>query len=243
MQAANGFAWGSDLKRWSANPVPLPNQIRTSSQCVDYLTAHQNARGGTAHIAMCVISVMKGIQCTNTERAPTPAHWRMGRKGSDVYLPSHHLSMLQSGKLEPSSICITFLTIELNSKTMTLSLPSSKLDSIITELQSWTPRARATKHQLQSLAGKLNYAARVVRGGGTFLRWLLNCICSLQKPYHKARISGAMLQDIQLWQNHMSTFNGISVYIPAWDVVTVITDACGTCSVLIDCYMLHSVLL
>ena len=131
-------------------------------------------------------------------------------------------------KLEPPSTCITFLGIELNSKIMTLSLPSSKLDSIITELQSWTPRSRATKRQLQSLAGKLNYAARVVRGGRTFLRQLLNCICSLQKPYHKARISGAMLQDIQWWQNYMSTFNGISVCIPAWDVVTIITDACGT---------------
>jgi hypothetical protein len=41
-------------------------------------------------------------------------------------------------------------------------------------------RARATKRQLQSLAGKLCHAAKVIRGGRTFLRRLFSCISKLK---------------------------------------------------------------
>ena len=65
---------------------------------------------------------------------------------------------------------ITFLGIEICSISMYLRLPKDKLLSLREELALFLHRKRASKHQLQSLAGKLNWAAAVVYGGRVFLR-------------------------------------------------------------------------
>ena len=129
-------------------------------------------------------------------------------------------------KLVAPSSQLIFLGITLNSETMTLSLPTNKLESINDTLASWRTKTRASKRQLQSLVGKLSHAAHVVRGGRTFLRRMFNTLRALKRPNHKTRITGALLQDIVWWQNFMPSFNGISACIPSWDAVTMMSDAC-----------------
>ena len=71
---------------------------------------------------------------------------------------------------------LTFLGIDINSVSMQLSLPENKLLELRRELASFMGRQRASKQQLQSLAGKLNWAASVVYGGRAFLRRIINAI-------------------------------------------------------------------
>lgn len=52
---------------------------------------------------------------------------------------------------------------------MQLSLPQGKLDELRYELEALMQRKRASKQQLQFLAGKLNWAASVVYSGRVFL--------------------------------------------------------------------------
>ena len=58
--------------------------------------------------------------------------------------------------------CLTFLGIEIDTATMVKRLPSENVLALKTELEVFAKRKRASKRQLQSLAGKL--------GGGCGLR-------------------------------------------------------------------------
>ena len=78
----------------------------------------------------------------------------------------------------------------------------------------------------RQLAGKLNYASRVVRGGRTFLRRLLDAINALRLPHHKACIQGALLQDILWWDHCMYGFNGTAAVPNAQSTRAVLTDTC-----------------
>jgi hypothetical protein len=59
---------------------------------------------------------------------------------------------------------------------------------------------RASKKQLQSLAGKLNWAPAVIRGGRVFLHRIIDCITSLERDWHKILLKGEVLADIAWWR-------------------------------------------
>lgn len=130
-------------------------------------------------------------------------------------------------KLVAPCTCLVFLGIQIDTVQCNLALPEDKLQDICALLDAFLKMRRATKRQFMSLAGKLNFAARVVRGARTFLRRLLNCIAKLKQPHHKARVQGAVRQDILWWQKFMRQFNGIASFIEDNPLSTVMTDSCN----------------
>ena len=64
---------------------------------------------------------------------------------------------------------LTFLGIEIDTVLRQLCLPDSKLCELRQLLSDTLLKRSITKRELQSLVGKLNFAARVVFGGRTFL--------------------------------------------------------------------------
>ena len=62
-------------------------------------------------------------------------------------------------KVVDPTTSITFLGIEIDSSTMELRLPADKLSLLRLELDDFKVRKRASKKELQSLAGKLNWAS------------------------------------------------------------------------------------
>ena len=66
--------------------------------------------------------------------------------------------------------CITFLGIEMDTIAMVLRLPPYKLQRLQQEIQQWCQRKFCTKRELQSLAGSLQHACKVVRPGRSFTR-------------------------------------------------------------------------
>jgi hypothetical protein len=68
---------------------------------------------------------------------------------------------------------LSFLGVEIDVDLRTLSLPDKKLTEVKQLLVNWSDKKKATKRDVQYLVGKLNWCARVVRGGRTFLRHLL----------------------------------------------------------------------
>ena len=135
---------------------------------------------------------------------------------------------INMSKAVPPCQILTFLGIELNSKAMTISLPENKLQGIKATLHEFIGKVRATKRQLQSLAGKLNHASKVVRGGRTFMRRILNSIRVLKKKDHKCKLNGAVMKDILWWNEFMSQFNGVENCIRVNEAVCAATDACLT---------------
>ncbi|CAC5425464.1 unnamed protein product [Mytilus coruscus] len=100
-----------------------------------------------------------------------------------------------------------FMRVEIDPIAMELRLPGDKLSLLNQELTDFGNRRRTSKKQLQSLAGKLNWASTVVHGGRVFLR-IIDSITQLQGDWHKILIKGDIMQDILWWQNFISTFNG-----------------------------------
>ena len=116
-------------------------------------------------------------------------------------------------KLEPPVQIITFLGIEIDSINSTLSLPGKKLEELSEELAKWQTKNKATKHELQQLIGKLNWGAKVIKGGRTFLRRLIDLMCTLKRKHHHVRLNSSAKADIQWWANYISIFNGTASFI------------------------------
>ena len=130
------------------------------------------------------------------------------------------------GKVVDPTRKITFLGIELDSEDMCLRLPQDKLTIFREELQSFLTRKRATKRQLQSLAGRLSWAAGVVKGGRVFLRRIFNKISLLRHGCHRTILSSDIRQDIMWWSQFMETFNGKATVIDSKPIDCAFTDAC-----------------
>ena len=145
------------------------------------------------------------------------------------------LALLQSlgfiinwNKVEPASQQITFLGINICSVTHQLSLPQEKLQEIKTLLHTWEGKKKATKLELMKLVGKLNWAARLVRGGRTFLRRLIDIMCSLRRKHHRIRLTASARADIAWWLDFMQIFNGTVCFIhnTAAPTAYLTSDAC-----------------
>ena len=85
---------------------------------------------------------------------------------------------------------ITFLGIDIDSVNMTLRLPD---ESFIRCGKS------ASKKQLQSLAGKLNFCASVVYGGRVYSRRIIATLNALKADNHKIKLNDDILADISWW--------------------------------------------
>ena len=136
---------------------------------------------------------------------------------------------------------ITFLGIEIDSVAQELRLPDDKLTRISSSLQTWSSRKSATKKELQSLAGTLEDAARIIRPGKTFLRRLYEAIASLAKPHHHIRLNAALRSDVGWWQAFIREWNGISLLsaiCPSTPTTSITSDTSGSwgCGAFWDCF-------
>lgn len=122
---------------------------------------------------------------------------------------------------------LVFLGIQIDTESCEIALPEDKLQDIKHVIASFRQKRRASKRQLQSLAGKLNFAAKVVRGGRTFLRRILNCIARLRRPHHKAKIAVEVQKDIHWWSSFMDQYNGVAAFIDTINIAPILTDACS----------------
>jgi len=130
-------------------------------------------------------------------------------------------------KLEGPVQRLTFLGITLDTRNMTMELPPDKLLDLHNCLIKTKNAAKLTKRQLQSLAGKLSWCTQVIYGGRFHLRRLLDRIKMLNKPWHRSRITKAMLQDIDFWLFWLPHFNGCMSMVDVRPLTPVYLDACN----------------
>lgn len=100
-------------------------------------------------------------------------------------------------KLVPPTQRLTFLGVQLDTTDCTMTLPAGKLTELQDVVLEFQNKQRASKKQLQRLAGKLNWACRVVYGGRTFLRRILDTLNSLSSS-GKFKLNGKFRSDI-MW--------------------------------------------
>ena len=121
---------------------------------------------------------------------------------------------------------ITFLGLDIDTFDCTLSLRTEKLLKIREELRQFSEKTRATKRQLQRLAGLLNWACQGIRGGKFFMRRILDAIKPLQQQHHKVKLSKEFKKDVEWWLCFLFTFNGV-VYYNTGQTHHLHVDACN----------------
>lgn len=102
-------------------------------------------------------------------------------------------------KVEGPRTIIRFLGIVIDSELMTFELPSDKLSEFVSLLLSYTNRKRASRSQLETLCGKLSWAAQVISGGRTFLRRIIDMKQAIVGRHHKVLLSPEFYEDLSWW--------------------------------------------
>jgi hypothetical protein len=131
-------------------------------------------------------------------------------------------------KVEGPSPSLSFLGVQIDCVTRTLSLPPKKLSKFKELIASWSLKTKVSKKDLQHLVGKLNWCARVVFGGRSFMRNLINLIAKLKKSHHRIRLSKPAKDDISWWVTGLEYFHGTTGFLcdsplPSYEFAT---DSC-----------------
>ena len=119
---------------------------------------------------------------------------------------------------------LPFLGIVIDTMSCSLYLQEHKVAKLYESLQEFSARKRASKRQLQRLAGQLNWACQAVMGGRFFLRRILDAVNSLKQSYHKCKLTAAFKLDVKWWLSFLDRFNG-KVYYRVCDTFVVGTDS------------------
>ena len=131
-------------------------------------------------------------------------------------------------KLEGPATVLTFLGIEIDTKEMILRLPITKLVELQDLVTSWLGKKSCLKRELQSLAGKLQHACKVVRPGRTFLRRVFELLSVTSRKHHHIRLNAMFRSDLLWWSTFLSTWNGVAIIPEEGDSgIKLFTDASG----------------
>ncbi len=111
-------------------------------------------------------------------------------------------------------------------------LPHDKVNRLQTTLEQFQHRRSCTLKELQSLIGTLNFACRVVPPGRSFLQRMIDLTRSVLKPHHHIKLSSGFFQDLKMWKDFISNWNGENFFLLSeWyasDTLNLHTDASGS---------------
>jgi hypothetical protein len=131
-------------------------------------------------------------------------------------------------KCVPPCQCLDFLGITIDSTVPEARLSSEQRERIERSLASFLDRNDASARELQSLAGSLNCASKVVYGGRTFLRRLLDNIKEAKDWDEVIPLSASCKLDLVWWRDFMSEWDGKALLLDKTPVspLQFQTDAC-----------------
>ena len=135
-------------------------------------------------------------------------------------------------KVEGPAQKLIFLGIEIDTIQDLLVLPEKKLQDFEQLVESMLSLKRVSYKRLQALAGKLNWASAVVRGGRTYLRRILDLMKPIKQTRHKIKVTQGMKEDLLWWSKFLWLFNGKSTIQYHCEQHVVYADGCdvdGAC--------------
>ena len=134
--------------------------------------------------------------------------------------------MINWDKAVPPTQRLTFLGVDIDTVAMQLALPETKLCELRELLSDTMSKRSITKRDLHSLVGKLNFAARVVFDGRTFLQRMIDTVNNLRRPHHHTRPTAEIKADMSWWAEFLSNGTRFFVDSEPLDVAEFSKDAC-----------------
>ena len=110
---------------------------------------------------------------------------------------------------EPSQTMV-WLGILFNTTEMTMSIPKGKLNEILIDLQDWDGKFHATKRQMQSMIGSMQFVAKVVPPVRLFLIRMIECM--KETPMSGSHsLSLGFKQDVKFFLALLPLINGVKI--------------------------------
>ena len=106
---------------------------------------------------------------------------------------------------------MSFLGVGFNTVSMTMFVTAERLAELHDLSSLYINASKITKAQLQSLIGKLMFAAKCVPSSRIFIHRLLNVLRKLKHRSYRIRIDSHMKRDLFWWSKFLPAFNGISI--------------------------------
>ena len=108
---------------------------------------------------------------------------------------------------------MVILGLRFNTVEQTVSVPRVRRKALQLLLQDWIGRQVATKQEMQSLIGVLNFCCYAVRWGRAFIRRLITAMASVHLQTDEILLDDNVRADIDWWVRFMKDWNGVSVLI------------------------------
>ena len=117
-------------------------------------------------------------------------------------------------KMVGPSTLVTYLGIQIDSASLTISLPENKLIKLVNLLAAWDAKLTCTKWDLLSLVGSLSFACKVVKPGCTFLRCLIDLSTTQSELQGILLLDEEARADIKWWRDFIRYWNGKEIIQP-----------------------------
>lgn len=127
-------------------------------------------------------------------------------------------------KCQPPVTALEWLGFHIVSQLMTVSIPIKKLAEILGECKTWSDRSRISKHDLQSLVGKLVHLSSAINHGKKFTGRLLACLRAMGDRCWTTLSKEAKL-DIKWFLLYAESANGRAIFAPESDYFFIECDA------------------
>ena len=131
-------------------------------------------------------------------------------------------------KIIPPTTRLEFLGVTFDAQKMTVEVSADRVKDMVVELNSWNLKTRATRKEVESLVGKLQFASKCIKPGRTFIARLLQWLRGMNRKSQYS-IPPEARKDMAWWGKCLQQYNGISIMyvtrIPGTDTI-IASDAC-----------------
>ena len=110
-------------------------------------------------------------------------------------------------KVTPPCQVTTFLGITVDSLSMELSLPQTKVDKLKLSIETIMAKGSASKKELKCIGGLVSHCSYVVRGGRTVSRRIFDLSASYSRKSKAIPLDVHIMADLHWWLKFCSCFN------------------------------------
>ena len=113
----------------------------------------------------------------------------------------------------PSKV-LKILGYIIDTEAMTIAVDSQRIAEILERLHKILHRKKVKRKELESLAGKMVFAASVIPGARVFMQSILQHMKTVNRSNHWIALNSGFRRDAEWWATFATTWNGVELITP-----------------------------
>lgn len=131
---------------------------------------------------------------------------------------------LSPNKCSPPSTAVEWLGYHVDSTNLSITIPTEKLQEVLSECERWLNRDRASKRMIQAIIGKLIFISNCIRPGRKFLARILATLRNM-KDNTWTTLSQHFKADLRWFLHYAKEANGILLCTPSKPILQIECDS------------------